>query len=513
MSVRLFHVTTIAICLCAHSIAVRAQSGTNARPSPEALAAAVDSFTTRATATGLTSAFGVAIVMDGQTIYRRAFGMANATLGIPADTNTLWYIASTSKSFTGFAISLLASDGTIDIHAPITTLLPRAKWHPDARPEQLTLADFLTHTQGLAPGAVVINAAFTGNVPETRWPELLRYSEPLPTRDMIYNNLGYNVAAMVIDARRPEGWRAFLDRNVFRPAGMHQTYHRVSRLDRRRFAMPHDITKERTFVTRPFLKTDVTMNAAGGHLSTLGDLARWVTINMQDGMIDGQQVFPAAVVRQAHQLLAGHTREASRTFGPFSRTGWAMGWDIGSYEGEPMVSRFGAYETIRSHISYLPGRHIGVVAQSTAETGSALTDIVAAYAYDLEAGRPDAGARADTRMAVAMSRLERIPARLAAFDSVTESRKRPLLHPITAFTGTFENPGYGQISWTVRGGKLQYRFGAYSGSADIYDAAANQFRIEFGGSGTVATFTIGPAGRASEVSLGGNMVFTRRVGR
>ena len=254
MRFRMLCVGSIAIGAFSLSGSAAAQETNGARPTPLALATAVDAFTTRATAAGLTSAFGVAIVMDGATIYKRAFGTADATLGIPADTNTLWYIASTSKSFTGFAIALLAHDGTIDIHAPITRLLPHAKWHPDARPGELTLADFLTHTQGLAPGAVVINAAFTGNIPEARWPELLAYSEPLPTRDMIYNNLGYNVAAMVIDTKRPEGWRAYLDRNVFKPAGMRETYQRVSGLDRRRFAMPHDITKDRTFVTRPFLK-------------------------------------------------------------------------------------------------------------------------------------------------------------------------------------------------------------------------------------------------------------------
>ena len=115
-----------------------------ARPTAKQLAAEVDKFAARAMTNGVSSALGVSIVMDGKIVYERAFGMADATARIPATTNSLWYVASTSKSFTGMAVSLLANDGVIDIHAPITTLLPNARWHPDVKAQELTLADFLT---------------------------------------------------------------------------------------------------------------------------------------------------------------------------------------------------------------------------------------------------------------------------------------------------------------------------------------------------------------------------------
>jgi CubicO group peptidase (beta-lactamase class C family) len=258
----------------------------SARPAPADVCARVQSFAERAMSAGVSAALGVAIVMDGKIACERAYGWADATERTPATTKSLWYLASTSKSFTGMGVALLANEGRIDIHAPITTLLPNAKWHAGAKPETLTLADFLTHTMGLSAGAVVENAAFTGNIPEARWPELLQYSEPLKTRDMAYNNLGYNVAAMVIDRKRPEGWRKYLEREVFAPVGMRETFHRVSGLDRHRFAKPHEINKDLSFTTRPFVKNDVTMNAAGGHLATLRDLARWTIVNMQDGKID-----------------------------------------------------------------------------------------------------------------------------------------------------------------------------------------------------------------------------------
>ena len=194
-----------------------------ARPTAAAIASAVDSLAGMAMSRGLTPALGVAVVMDGRTILARGYGMADVTKGIAVDDRTLWYLASTSKSFTGFAVSLLGDRGALQFSTPITELLPRASWHPEARAAELTLAHFLSHTHHLDDAAVVTNAAFTGAIPEARWPSLLAYAGPTGSPDLVYTNLGYNVAAMVIDQRHPAGWRDFLAREVFEPAGMRET--------------------------------------------------------------------------------------------------------------------------------------------------------------------------------------------------------------------------------------------------------------------------------------------------
>src|SRR5688572_19274800 len=98
------------------------------RPGPEVIAGAVDSLAARIIAEKLTPALGVAVVMDGRTILARSYGMADLTNRVPANDNTFWYVSSSSKSLTGFGVSLLAQQGVVDFAAPITTLLPEAKW-------------------------------------------------------------------------------------------------------------------------------------------------------------------------------------------------------------------------------------------------------------------------------------------------------------------------------------------------------------------------------------------------
>lgn len=479
------------------------------RPAPGELARAVDSLATRIIASGVTPGIGVAVVIDGRTILAKGYGWADAGAKIPADERTLWYVASTSKSYTGFGIALLVNQRVLSLATPITTLLPGVEWPDGVDASRLTLAHFLSHTHHINDDVVVQTAAYTGAFPEKEWPNLIRYARPSGNDDLVYSNFGYNVAAMVIDRVRPEGWRRYLDSAVYRPAGMRDTYARVSGLDPRRVAKPHDISGTGDFVTRKFEKTDVTMNSAGGHLATVGDLARWVIVHLDSGRIDGRQVFPQGVVAVSHRVLARQTLDSRKRFGPFDREGWAMGWDVGSYRGEPMVSRFGGYVSFRSHVSMLPRRRIGVVAQTNGLGASAVTDLIAAFAYDLEAGRPDARATAAARLDTLVARLPRLREQSAQSDARRAARQKPLRRPLTDFAGSYVNESFGTLEIIVTGDALRYRWGVLEKPAEVLDADRDQLRLEVIDGGQQASFHFDGRGPAQSVDLG-NIRFVRR---
>jgi CubicO group peptidase (beta-lactamase class C family) len=152
----------------------------SAPPPADSMLPRIDAFVERVFALGLTPALGVAVVVEGRTVYQRTLGLAAVAPRVPATDTTLWYVASTSKSFTGFGAALLEAEGALDLAAPITRTVPRARWHKEAKPDELNLIAFLTHTHGLeGNGPLVLAAAFTGAVPEARWPELLQYHAPV----------------------------------------------------------------------------------------------------------------------------------------------------------------------------------------------------------------------------------------------------------------------------------------------------------------------------------------------
>jgi CubicO group peptidase (beta-lactamase class C family) len=499
--------TTFALTIAAAGCLAAQQPHPQHAVAADRIVRAVDTLAARAVAAGVTPALGLAIVMDGKTLFTKGYGWVDATAKVPANEQTLWYLASTSKSYTGFGVSLLATQGRLAFSDPIAKLLPGVEWPSFADPTKLTLANFLSHTHHINDNAVVQSAAFTGAIPEARWPSLIKYATPQGNDDLIYSNFGYNVAAMVIDRLRPEGWRKYLDSAVYKPVGMNETYTRVSGLEAR-IAKPHTLATA-GFVTIPFDKTDETMNSAGGHVATLHDLARWTIVQMDGGRIDGRQVFPAQAVALAHTLIARQTRDAAKRFGPFDREGWGAGWDLGTYNGEPMVSRFGGYNNTRSHLSFLPARHIGFVAMVTGPGSSGLTDVLATLAYDLEAGKPDAEKRASAQVDQMAATISRGRAQVAAGDSVRRSRQVPLRHPVSAFAGSYFNEALGTITFTATGSGLRYRWGVLGGPAEVYDAAKDQLRVEVAGTGTVVSFRFNGDGPAKAIVVQGDTYLRR----
>ena len=66
----------------------------------------------------------VAVVKDGKAIYTKGFGYADKENGIVATANTSFYIASSTKSFTGLMAALLDEKGVIQLDDPVTAYLP-----------------------------------------------------------------------------------------------------------------------------------------------------------------------------------------------------------------------------------------------------------------------------------------------------------------------------------------------------------------------------------------------------
>jgi CubicO group peptidase (beta-lactamase class C family) len=290
---------------------------------------------------------------------------------------------------------------------------------------------------------------------------------------------------------------------------MNETYARISGLDHHRIAKPHELLADGHYVTSIFYKSDMTMNSAGGHLATLHDLARWVTVQMDGGVIDGQRVFPADAVALSHRLIARQTHEESKSFAFFNREGWATGWDIGSYRGEPMVSRFGSYASTRSHLSFLPHRRIGVVAQTNGDLASQATDILAAFAYDLEMGDPNAHASAEKRLQKLIDRRPAVLTDIAKSNAKRASRQKPLNRPLSDFAGSYRHEWYGVITFEVHDDKLHYRWGAIYGVAEVLDADDDALRIEVVDGGVSVSFDFSRAGPATSLELR-DETFTRQ---
>ena len=319
-------------------------------------------------------------------------------------------------------------------------------------------------------------------------------------RDYVYGNIGYNVAALAMDATLNESWREVLQRTIFQPLGMTSTTAYVSRVPRDRLAQPYR-WEPAGFARAPYNKGDANMQAAGGLVSTAADMARWLEAHITGGVVDGRRIFSATAIAETHRPQATFRQNARGV----ALSGYGFGWQIGTLGADTVLMHGGGFLGFSTSMSFMPQRRIGVIAMTNDNgTGSALAELAARAVYARlvrgEAMSPDSLARLRTEAAGARERVAADRARRAA-------RPQTLPFPIEAYAGTYENDQYGRIVFSVVNGKLEARAGAAWSAVEVFDGANNALRVELTGSGTVARFTM-EGSRAVSVDISG-VVFRR----
>ena len=149
------------------------------------------------------------VVQRGDLVYARGYGMANLETRTPITPETAFYIASTSKQFTAAAVSLLASEGRLDLDAPLK------RWFPElpAWADSVTLVLFVLGS----PNTLQVADVRTGRA-DTAGTSIGRSLHRIP---------GQRLVSFVHKASRDEWWLATLDpysrsveRMVRMPAGV-----------------------------------------------------------------------------------------------------------------------------------------------------------------------------------------------------------------------------------------------------------------------------------------------------
>lgn len=99
---------------------------------------------------GRTEAPGVGITLftPGEVLLEAGYGHRDVAQGLPVTADTLFGVASITKSVTALSLKLLADDGLLSLDDPVTDYLPFTLW--EGR-EPARLRHFLDHTSGLAP--------------------------------------------------------------------------------------------------------------------------------------------------------------------------------------------------------------------------------------------------------------------------------------------------------------------------------------------------------------------------
>ncbi len=175
--------------------------------------------------------FNGAVVLgrDGEEVYARGFGPANVEAGVPFTPDTRADGGSIAKTLTAAAVLMLEDEGRLRLDDPVQRHLPE---YPHATTR---VGHLLTHAAGL-PGYDFFDAHVPGDrIRTTRlFLDVLREQRVAPAFEpgtrFRYDNLAFDVAALLVERLTGSAWDAFLRERVFGPLGMEATFLRPARL-------------------------------------------------------------------------------------------------------------------------------------------------------------------------------------------------------------------------------------------------------------------------------------------
>lgn len=303
----------------------------------------------------------MAVVRDGQLAWRRAFGVRDTTSRAPVAEDTVFGVASVSKTVFAYAAMNLCDKRVIDLDTPLVHYASTKLLDDDPRFERITTRHVLSHTSGLQ-----------------NWRS---GSDPLrvhfePGQRYLYSGEGYYYLQSVITdlrgRRNPDTCARFeadlevcatdidryLTENVLAPFGMDDSGYTWTDARFRRRASPHDADGRPLGDDRGSAAALARYAAAGGLHTTATDYAKFLI-----GVIDPPPPDTHRLSRPLRdEMIRPHIKvdEASS---------WALGWQVRHTPAGDIIQHQGGQGGVQAFTAASPARRSGYVILTNSANG------------------------------------------------------------------------------------------------------------------------------------------------
>jgi len=397
----------------------------------------------------------VAIVKDGETVLAKGYGVREAGHPEPVDENTLFAIASNTKAFTAAALAILVEEGKLTWDDPVRDYLPYFQLYDPYVSQDMRIRDLLSHRSGLGTFSGDLLWYGTGYSAE----EVVRRARFLPEAGPFrgsygYSNLMFIAAGEVVAAVSGVPWQDFVQTRILAPLGMGRTVTSVTDLaGTDNVATPHKNRTDGVFPVE-WYNWDA-MAAAGGIISSVADMARWMKLRLGHGAWEGVSLFSEA---SSWEMWTVHTPMAispgARRAQPTTHfRGYGLGWSLNDYQGRLIASHGGGYDGMFSRVVLVPEEGLGIVVLTNSMTSvsTAVTNAV----LDAYLGVPSRDWSGPLLESWRAGRQE-IEDRQDRFLDDKVPGGRPSL-PLDRYTGTYGGAMYGDATVSVEEGGLVLR--------------------------------------------------------
>ncbi|MCC7024165.1 MAG: serine hydrolase [Thermomicrobiales bacterium] len=397
----------------------------------------------------------IAVVYGDETPYLQGFGTREAGRDLPIDAETVFQLASVSKSISATLVAALVGDGVISWDSHISELMPEFQMLDPWVTSQVTLRDMFCHRSGLPDhaGDYLEDLGFDRDEILYR----MRFIAPASSfrSAYAYTNFGLTAAAVAAAMAAGTTWEEVADRRLFQPLGMASSSFRFADfMATSNRALGH-MKIDGAWTAHEQRQPDPEA-PAGGASSNVRDLARWMHLQIDGGMFDGEQVVASAPLGETHtpQIVNKPPKNPATDRAGF----YGLGWNVGYTDtGLVRIGHSGAFNLgAGTVVNIYPASRLGITVLTNAQPIGAAETLAAEFLDLAEYGE----IRHDYRTMIAAAFAALIAPTYGTtvdYTSPPTSATPPL--PGSAYVGTYRSDLYGDLIVEDDGNGLVMRLG------------------------------------------------------
>ncbi|KAF1913118.1 beta-lactamase/transpeptidase-like protein [Ampelomyces quisqualis] len=174
---------------------------------------------------GGTPGAAIAILHEGELVYSEYLGLRDQENQLPVDEETIFPCASLTKAVVSAAMAICVEEGRLGWNTPVKDIVPGFHTQDETLHQQMTTVDCLTHRAGMQSTLYWLGSNNNILVPNNKSLDFVNDLERVERfRDhYLYNNLGYEIAAHVLNSVTGNVWDQMLQKRIFEPLEMART--------------------------------------------------------------------------------------------------------------------------------------------------------------------------------------------------------------------------------------------------------------------------------------------------
>jgi len=395
----------------------------------------------------------VAIIQQGQVSFAGS-GVRNVEMQEEANRDSLYSIASITKTFVAAAASLLVDDGLISWDEPIVTYLPNFKMYNEALTQSVTMRDLLSHRTGI-PRHDRSWSLRRDQLHLTDIIQNIAFLEPnQPLRHIAqYNNYMFALAAYIIEQITGMAWDEFVTDRLLKPLGMDNTFFRKEEILRHQNrSLGYQKTADK-WAAVPY--GDIYfMGGAGCISSSISDMSKWVLFHLNGGRVGDQQLISSDTIKELMTPIVAKEVLPWIQFPEFSDLSYGICWLVGYYRGHKIVSKSGGLDGYLSDLAFIPELGFGMISLTNGINHMAIP-ILENMIYDKLYGFSD-GKWAD-RYEKEFKRFGDMAKQEFAKEKA-RAGQNIIPRDLQDYVGTYTNPAYGDYVVSQKDGQLMITY-------------------------------------------------------